>query len=65
MTVTQNRIQMAFFPELLKYDAEKVAPVLRPLLLEIWKTNKTPSDWKMVLIIAIPKKGDFSRCKNW
>ena len=33
-------------PELLKYGAEEVAPVLKLLLLEIWKTNKIPKDWK-------------------
>ena len=49
--------------ELLTYGAEEVAPVLRPLLLEIWKTNKIPSDWKEGLII--PKKCELSRCKNW
>ena len=30
-------------PELLKCGAEEVIAVLRPLLLEIWKTNKIPS----------------------
>ena len=29
-------------PELLKYGAENVALVSRPLLLEIWNTNKIP-----------------------
>ena len=51
-------------PELLKYDAEEVASALRPLLLQIWKTNKIYSIWEERLIISIPKKGDLSRSKN-
>ena len=53
------------FAELFKYGAEEVAPVLRQLLLEIWKTKNIPSDWKEGLLISMPQKGDLSRCKNW
>ena len=56
---------MAFLSELLKYGAKEVAPVLRPLLLEIWQTNKIPSDWKAGHKISIPTKGDLSRCKKF
>ena len=31
----------------------------------IWETEETPGDWKMGLIVKLPKKGDLSLCKNW
>ena len=48
---------------MLKCGAE-VAPVLRQLLLEIWKNKKIPRGWKERLIISISKKGDLSRSKT-
>ena len=31
----------------------------------MWETEETPGDWKMGLIVKLPKKGDLSLCKNW
>ena len=31
----------------------------------IWEMEETPGDWKMGLIVKLPKKGDLSLCKNW
>ena len=30
----------------------------------IWEMEETPGDWKMGLIVKLPKKGDLSLCKN-
>jgi hypothetical protein len=53
-------------PEMLKLDIETTVNLLHPLLTEIWKEVKFPTDWKEGLIIKIPKKkGDITKCNNW
>ncbi|XP_053954643.1 uncharacterized protein LOC128860880 [Anastrepha ludens] len=38
-------------PELLKFGADEITPLLRPLLLQIWSTTIIPIDWKEGIII--------------
>lgn len=52
-------------PEIYKTDTNAMAKVLMPLFEKIWQEEKIPSDWKMGLIVKIPKKGDLSCCSNW
>ena len=45
----------------LKDDAIKV---LHSLCQQIWKTQQWPQDWKMSILIPIPKKGCTKECAN-
>ena len=45
-------------PEILK------AHILYDLLNVIWKMEITPDEWKQVLLIKVPKKGNLSHCGN-
>ena len=45
----------------LKDDAIKV---LHSLCQQIWKTQQWPQDWKMSILIPIPKKGSTKECAN-
>jgi len=48
--------------QILKYDAVKV---LHSICQQIWKTQQWPQDWKMLVFISIPKKGDAKECSNY
>ena len=43
--------------QILKDDAVKV--------LQIWKTQQWPQDWKRSVFISIPKKGSAKECSNY
>ena len=45
----------------LKDDAIKV---LHSLCQQIWKTQQWPQDWKMSVLIPVPKKGSTKECSN-
>ena len=49
------------FP-ILKDDAVKV---LYSLCQQIWKTQQWPQDWKRLVFIPIPKKGNAKECSNY
>ena len=46
----------------LKYDAVKV---LHLICQQIWKTQQWPQDWKMSVLIPIPKRGNAKECLNY
>ena len=48
--------------KILKDDAVKV---LHSIWQHIWKTQQWPPDWKMSVIIPIPKKGNAKECSNY
>ncbi|KAI0229748.1 hypothetical protein LSAT2_019819, partial [Lamellibrachia satsuma] len=50
---------------MLKAGGEITMGVLTEIFEGIWETEETPGDWKMGLIVKLPKKGDLSLCKNW
>lgn len=49
--------------ELLKSNSNTVAHLPYSILQNIWATEQIPAEWKMRLIMKIPKKGDPSLCK--
>lgn len=55
----------AITPEVLKADESTTANILEGVLKKIWVDEAVPEDWKMGLIIKIPKKGDLTQCGNW
>ena len=48
--------------QILKDDAMKV---LHSTCQQIWKTQQWPQDWKMLVFIPIPKKGNVKECSNY
>ena len=47
---------------ILKDDAVKV---LHSICQQIWKTQQWPQDWKRLVFILIPKKGNAKECSNY
>ena len=47
--------------QILKDDAVKV---LHSICQQIWKTQQWPQDWKKLVFIPIPKKGNTKECSN-
>ena len=48
--------------QILKDDAVKV---LHSICQQIWKTQQWPQDWKRLVFIPIPKKGNVKECSNY
>ena len=48
--------------QILKEDAVKV---LHSICQQIWKTQQWPQDWKMSVLIPIPKKGNTKECSKY
>ena len=51
--------------ELFKSLKDDVAKVLYSICQQIWKTQQWPQDWKMLIFIPIPKKGNAKECPNY
>ena len=47
--------------QILKDDAVKV---LHSICLQIWNTQQWPQDWKSLVFIPIPKKGNAKECSS-
>ena len=56
-----DRIPVELFP-ILKDDAVRV---LHSICQQIWKTHQWPQDWKKVIFIPIPKKGNAKEYSNY
>ena len=56
-----TRIPAELF-QILKDDAMEV---LYSLCCQIWKTRQWPQDWKRLLFIPIPEKGNAKECPNY
>ena len=56
-----DRIPVELF-QVLKDDAVKV---LHLICQQIWKTQQWPQDWKRLVFIPIPKKGNAKECSNY
>ena len=48
--------------QIMKDDAVKV---LHSISQQIWKTQQWPQNWKMSVVILIPKKGNAKECSNY
>ena len=48
--------------QILKDDAVKV---LHSMCQKIWKTQQWPQDWKRLVFIPIPKKGNAKECSDY
>ena len=56
-----NGIPVELF-QILKDDAVKV---LRSICQQIWKSQQWPQDWKRLVFVPIPKKGNGKECSNY
>ena len=52
-------------PEAWKEGGLVSAKVLHSLLNKIWTAEDIPQDWKLGLLVKLPKKGGLSLCTNW
>ena len=48
--------------QILRDDAVKV---LHSICQQIWKTQQFPQDWKRLVFIPIPNKGNAKECSNY
>ena len=48
--------------QILEDDAVKV---LHSICQQIWKTQQWPQNWKKLVFIPIPKKGNAKECSNY
>ena len=48
--------------QILKDDAVKV---LHSVCQQVWKTQQWPQDWKRLVFIPVPKKGNAKECSNY
>ena len=51
--------------ELIKNSSWELKKRLYALICKIWRDEKMPDDWKIVLIIPLFKKGDKMKCENY
>lgn len=51
--------------ELLKHGGEALYETIHALVLEVWRKEKIPRDWKIGIICPIFKKGDRTICSNY
>jgi len=65
-SITKNKARggdgiLAELFQILKDDSVKV---LHSICQQIWKTQQWPQDWKSLVCIPIPKKGNAKECSN-
>ena len=51
--------------ELIKYGGQLILAHIHKLILEIWRQEQIPEDWKKTIIVPIHKKGDRLDCHNY
>ena len=51
--------------ELFQILKDNAVKVLHSICQQIWKTQQWPQDWKRLVFIPIPKKGNAKECSNY
>ena len=51
--------------ELFQILKDDVLKVPHSICQQIWKTQQWPQDWKRLIFIPIPKKGNAKECSNY
>ena len=51
--------------ELFQILKDDIVKVQHSICQQIWKTQQWPQDWKMLVFILIPKKGNAKECSNY
>ena len=52
-------------PEAWKEGGMVLVKVLHAFLNKMWNEEDIPQDWKVGLLVKLPKKGNLCLCKNW
>ena len=52
-------------PELIHCGNGDLEDKLMSLIEQVWEEGHVVDDWKNVMVVPIPKKGDLRRCDNW
>ena len=50
--------------ELFQILKDEAVKVLHSICQQIWKTQQWPRDWKRLIFILVPKKGNTQECSN-
>ena len=51
--------------EMIRSDVDNNSDILCNLLNKVWSEEKVPQEWKKLIIVKLPKKGNLSDCNNW
>ena len=51
--------------EMIKAEDKETPVAMTEIFKKIWQGEQTPEEWKVGLIIKLPKKGDLTDCNNW
>ena len=51
--------------ELIQILKDDAVEVLHSICQQIWKTQQWPQDWRRLVFIPIPKKGNAKECSNY
>ena len=51
--------------ELFQILKDNAVKVLHSICQKIWKTQEWPQDWKRLVFIPVPKKGNAKECSNY
>ena len=51
--------------ELFRVFKDDAVKVLHSIYQQIWKTQQWPQDWKRLVFISIPKKGNAKECSDY
>ena len=51
--------------ELFQILKDEAPEVLHPICHQIWKTQQWQQDWKMLILIPIPKRSNAKECSNY
>ena len=52
-------------PEMVKSCGGLLLEYMMDLFQTVWMEGRVPEEWRDVILIPIPKKGDLSYCDNW
>ena len=65
-SITMNKASGGEIPvELFQILEDNAVKVLHSICQQIWKTQQWPQDWKRLVFIPIPKKGNAKECSNY
>ena len=65
ITMNKARGGDGILAELFQILQDNAVKVLHSLCQQIWKTQQWPQDWKRLVFIPVPKKGNAKECSNY
>ena len=65
ITVNKASVDDGISVELLQIPKDDAVKALHSIYQKIWKTQQWPQNWKRLVFIPIPKKGNAKGCSNY